>query len=725
MKQQPLFDKIDQRIALDKEDSDYAYLHALSFKLEYLTKVVTAGLIACVGDDADRHRYSLEHKLVRADSLGEWVDVLNTVLVGPPAQFLIPEARRLARDLTERVGPEDWRHSVVTALSLASTEIGMETQPGKRVSLRQFFDIGVQLRNRSRGHGATTIDQCGKACSNFATSLTTVAQSLKILCLPWVYLHRNYSLKYRVSPLLSDCSSFDYLKSTRDVLLPNGVFLSLNDQNEKARPLQVPLIFADSNLLDIFLPNGNHKAKTFQVISYVTNAVERRDGSAWSSPPARLPQSETEGGATLEPLGNTFANVPPRPFGYVPRTDLENHLREELLKSDRHPIISLTGPGGIGKTTIALAAIQGISELEPVPYQVILWISARDIDLLDSGPKPVSQRVFTQGDISRAAVDLLEPSESSLDDFNPDTFFQQCLARGAAGTTLFVLDNFETVRNPADVFSWIDTYISPPNKILITTRFRDFVGDYPIKIGGMSDEEANTLIDQHASRLNIEELLDTAYKKEILRESDGHPYVIKILLGEVTKQRKAAKPKRIIETADNLLTALFRRTYAALSPGGQRVFLLLCSWRVFVPEVAVEAVLLRPGTERFNVSEALEELHRLSLVDQIVSEEGVSTFVGVPLAAAIYGQRELEVSPFKVAVEEDRKLLMEFGAGKRDDTRRGVLPRVYNLITAVAKRASNSPKDLEEALPILEYLAARVPMAYPRLAELVMEVKEL
>ena len=329
-----------------------------------------------------------------------------------------------------------------------------------------------------------------KPCSNFATSLTTVAQNLKILCLPWVYLHRNYSLKYRLSPLLSDCSSFDYLKSTRDVRLPNGVFLSLNDQNDKARPLQVPLIFADSNLLDIFLPNGNHKANTFEVISYVTNAVERRDGSTWSSPPARLPQSETEGGATLEPLGNTFANVPPRPFGYVPRADLENHLREELLKSDRHPIISLTGPGGIGKTTIALAAIQGISKLEPVPYQVILWISARDIDLLDSGPKPVSQRVFTQGDISRAAVDLLEPSESSLDDFNPDTFFQQCLARGAAGTTLFVLDNFETVRNPADVFSWIDTYISHPNKILITTRFRDFVGDYPIEIAGMSDEEA-------------------------------------------------------------------------------------------------------------------------------------------------------------------------------------------------------------------------------------------
>ena len=527
-----------------------------------------------------------------------------------------------------------------------------------------------------------------------------------------------------MSPLLNDSSSFDYLKRTRDVQLPDGVFLSLYDQDDNAHPVHVPLIFSDPNVHDVVLPNGNYKASIFEGISYVTNAVERLDGSAWSNPPARLPQSETEGGAVLEPLGNTFANVPVRPLGYVPRVDLENRLREELLKSDRHPIISLTGPGGIGKTTIAIAAIQAISERKPAPYQVILWISARDIDLLDSGPKPVSQKVFTQRDISRAAVDLLEPSERSSNSFQPDDFFQQCLAQGAAGTTLFVLDNFETVQNPADVFSWLDTHIRSPNKVLITTRFRNFVGDYPIEISGMSDEEANTLIDQHASRLDIESLLSTEYKNKIFCESDGHPYVIKILLGQIAKEQKAVKLQRIVATADHLLSALFKRTFSALSPAGQRVFLLLCSWRVVVPEVAVEAVSLRPGTERFDVAGALEELGRFSLVDQTVSDEEGSTFVSVPLAAAMYGRSELEVSPFKVAVEEDRKVLMEFGPGKRADAHRGILPRIENLIKAVAARASNSPADLENTLPVLNYLAARVPMAYPRLAELVMEVND-
>ena len=66
MTQKRLFDSIDNRIALDKEDGDQAYFYALSLKLEYVTKIVTSGVIACMGEDVDRQRYSLEHKLVRA-----------------------------------------------------------------------------------------------------------------------------------------------------------------------------------------------------------------------------------------------------------------------------------------------------------------------------------------------------------------------------------------------------------------------------------------------------------------------------------------------------------------------------------------------------------------------------------------------------------------------------------------------------------------------------------
>ena len=714
MTEKRLFYGIDNRIALDKEDGNHAYFHALSLKLEYVTKIVTAGVVACIGEDVDRNRYSLEHKLVRANSIGEWVKALDTALVGPPAQFFDANARGLVRDLSERVGPKDWRYSAIIDLNQAAAAVGAEISIGGKVALRQFFDIGAKFRNRSRGHGAPTNDQCGQSCPRLADALDAVVRELRLFKCSWVYLHRNLSGKYRVSPLLNDASSFNHLKSVRDVRLSNGVFLYLD------RPVHVPLVFSDPDVLDIALPNGKHKGSTFEVLSYVTNEVTRQDSSVWLDPPASLPPSETEGHAVLEPLGHTFANVPPKSSNYIPRRDLEDRLQEELLKSDRHPIISLTGPGGIGKTSTTIAAIHSIAARDPAPYEVILWISARDIDLLESGPKPVSPRAITQRDISRAAVELLEPSERSSDGFQPDVFFQSCLAEGASGATLFVLDNFETVENPADVFKWVDTYIRPPNKVLITTRIRDFAGDYPITIGGMTDEQAESLIDQHAERLNVSALLDSDYKQTLIRETDGHPYVIKILLGQVSKERRAVTPRRVVASSHDLLRALFERTYGVLSPGPQRVFLLLCSWRVFVPEVAVEAVLLRPGAKRFDVTEALEELHRFSFVDQIISSDEKDAFVGVPLAAAMYGRRKLEVSPFKVAVEEDRKILMEFGAG--NDVEKGILPRIENLVRAVAIRASSSPKTLEERLPVLEYLATKAPKAYLRLADLVLEV---
>ena len=174
-----------------------------------------------------------------------------------------------------------------------------------------------------------------------------------------------------------------------------------------------------------------------------------------------------------------------------------------------------------------------------------------------------------------------------------------------------------------------------------------------------------------------------------------------------------------------MLRALFERTYNSISRGAQRVFLLLCSWRVSVPEVGVEAVLLRPGTTRFDVSGALEDLDRYSLVERVFGDDD-EAFVSVPLAAAEYGKRKLKVSEFKIEIEHDLKLLREFGVGRSgtlNDARYGVFPRIENLVRSIAKRLSDGEGRLDRELPVLEFLASRVPKAYLRLAELVVEIE--
>ena len=718
----PLFRPILDRVALEREDGDQAYFHALLFLLEYLTKLTTCGVLGCLGDDVDRRRYSLEHALVRGTSLGAWSSALTAALTGPPSELWRNGTNHVRRALTQRVSPDDWRHAAVTQLTAAATSIGVApaSLPG-RLPLRDFFTTAVALRNRSRGHGAPTIRQCASACADLHRACDAVVSNLPLFQLPWVHLHRNLSGKYRVTPLAADPAPYEYLKRESDVHLRDGVYLYLGT------PVRTPLVFTDPDLTDIALPNGRYKdgAQQFDTISYKTNKVTSADGSHWSLPPGRLPASQTEGRLELQAVGNAFTNTPRISSDYIRRTDLEKRLTAELLSGDRHPIISLTGPGGIGKTTLAIAAIDVLLQRNSTPYTVVMWISARDVDLLDSGPKAVTPRAVNQAAIARTAIRLLHQPSALKSIAEPEQYFQQCLTEGAAGNTLFVFDNFETMENPSDVFNWLDTFIRPPNKILITTRTRAFVGDYPIEIGGMPSKEARVLVEQHAKRLGVAQLLTPGYVDDLISQANGHPYVMKMFLGDVAKERKVVAPKRIVASKSGLLRALFERTFRSLTPAAQRVFFLLCSWRVSIPEIAMEAVSLRSGGDNYDVPGALDELDRYSLVDRVWNDRNEG-FVRVPLTAAEYGKSKLRVSPYRAAVEEDRKHLLEFGAGRpgsRDDADAGVYPRIENLVRAVARRASDDADALVRELPVLEFLANKVPQAYLRLAELVLEVE--
>lgn len=714
-----LFNRLLTRLALDKDDGDHAYFSSLTLMLEYLTRVITSAVVACLGDDSEQQRYSLEFKLVRANSIGDWVTCLHEALVGPPSQLVRDGAQQFLRELTQKVNGGDWRMQAVLAMKQAAAEVGVAASAiGQRVALRQLFDIWVALRNRSRGHGATTTDQCSASCEHLAAVCDLLRDNLTLFDTPWAYLHRNLSGKYRISPLVGASTCFNYLKTTTAVHLPNGVYMFING------PVHIPIIYSDPSIHDIFVPNGAHRRATFETLSYITNETVRQDASAWRHPPGRLPASETEGRQSLDVVGNTFSNVPRMPPGYIRRPGLQSQVMGELQTRDRHRIVSLTGPGGIGKTTISIASINELAARDDSPYGAILWISARDVDLLDSGPRRVSARAVTQRDIARAVVSLLEPSEAKQQGFDPIAYFQACLGDATDDdATLFVFDNFETVENPSDVYNWLETHIRLPNKILITTRVRSFRGDYHINIGGMTDDEANELIERHAARLGVGSLVSTEYRRSLIEESGGHPYVIKILLGDVAREGKRVTPKRVMASSGELLRALFERTYISLSPGAQRVFLLLCSWRVSVPEIGVEAVVLRPDSERFDVAGAFEELSRYSLIER-VGTDGDEAFVTVSLSAGEFGKRKLGVSPWRRAVEKDLLLLREFGVGRGrgGDGAHGVYPRIDNLVKSVAREASEDGQALDRAMPILEYLAARVPRAYARLAELVMEV---
>lgn len=597
-----IFKKMFARTEAAKEDSDTEYFLSLLYTGELLTKLVTLGILSGIQEDSGRSKYTQIYHLVRADGIGDWSRIIDEIITGPTSHLATLEMKKVSRDLVQKFSKHTWQYDCVALIHSCLVEIGeqMEELPVK-VQAKNWFQYFARLRNKTRGHGATRSQVHNLIATRLEKSLNLLTSNFTLFDYEWAFLFQNISGKYRVSSISSTSNGFNYLKTNegKKEHYDNGVYIYLN------RPVKIELVESDAYLTDYFLPNGNFTSKRFEILSYITGNKDTKENTRYIQPAGNLPASETEGSKALDVVGNCFTNLPKFQSLYVNRPDLEKHLHN-ILSDDRHPVITLVGRGGIGKTSLALYVLHELCKHEN--FQTVLWFSARDIDLLEEGAKSVKPDVIKIDDLAAAFSNLVQPNGYERRDFNHKEFVQKQLVRSEIGPLLVVLDNFETVENPEEMFTWLDTYVRLPNKILITSRFRDFKADYPISVGGLKREEFDSLVQKSSNYLSIADLLTQQFREDLYYETGGHPYVTKILLGEVAKEQKLGDIKRIVSENDDLLVALFERTFTIISPAAKRLFLTLCGWRSIVPAIGVEAILQARITEKFDAEEALEEL---------------------------------------------------------------------------------------------------------------------
>ncbi len=716
-----LTDRMWERLDITRGESETAVFYDLMFFGELMAKLTVLGLLSAVEPTRERHQYRLLYKLARANGIGDWAEVLQDLLDGPASGHQLPESESDRRDLTQKFAQSDasWQYEAVAALQRACTLIDPSRQGSRgKTALRVWFNDFAWLRNRTRGHGAPRTTTCQQLVPEIELSIRSITENMGLLQRDWAYLRRNLSGKYRVTKLAGDCVLFDRLKSDDSVMVDDGVYIAMGSELRR-----VQLIETDADLTDIYVANGGFKhgsqGAEYELLSYYTEATKLADATPYLLPPTELPPSETRRKPALELVGGSFTNAPAQNQDYVSRPELEKELLT-IIRDKRHPMVTLVGRGGIGKTSLAVNALVGLAGAGD--FFAIIWFSARDIDLLEQGAKLVSPDVLTKDDIASSFADLMVPDWRRRDGFDR----LACLARSLSGEEfpeeplLFVFDNFETVRDPAELYAFLDNCVRLPNKVLITSRFRDFRGDYPIPIQGMAREEFEILINSTAGRLGILDQLTPKYRDSLFTESDGHPYVGKMLLGEAARTGQTGSVERVMAAREDVLNALFERTFRSISAAAQRAFLTLCSWRSPVPRLALEAALLRPANERMDVGAALEVLLQSSMIEMVGTGEAEGEFVRVPLAAYVFGQKKLRVDPAKIAIEADAELLKMFGAAQKSEIGRGIGPRVRGMVRAIAaKRARDS--GVQDELEVVEYVAGRYPRAYVILADYYLE----
>lgn len=687
-----------------KEESDWAYCMGLMEFGEMILKSQVAGMLSAVKDSEERHRYSLEHKAVRASGIGEWVEILDNILIGQAATHLVDEFREVQVEFTKKSKKADWQYRVIDSAYSVLDCLGMNDQnrTGGN-SLRNWPLLFTTIRNKGRAHNFPQQQKIPEICVLLEHCFGEITgNSILFNCLEWAFLSRNISGKYNVKYLGKSEKSFDYLKSSNEYGISDGIYIYWD------KPRLVNLIRSSRGTSDYFFPNGGFTNTKYEIISYISNNVERGDATEFSDPPGRLPDSETVGRTQFDVVGSVFSNAPHSIPDYIRRPNLEKEVRDVLINIEQYPIVTLYGRGGIGKTSTALQLARDISELDR--YEYIVWFSARDIDLQLSGPKQVNPQILTNEDVAKYYYQLMYEDDISLPGKVPlrEKMEMFCYVLSeASDPTLFIFDNFETVSSTLDIYKWLDTHVRLPNKILITTRHKEFRGDFAIRVEGMERDEFFELVRKTTAKLGVSSLINDKYRDELFDETGGHPYVAKILLGEAAKSKKIEKVPRIVASADEILNALFERTYSRLAPAAQRCFLTVCGWKSLVPVVALEAVLLYSSDERVDVPGAVEDLANHSFVEIEESLIDGMEYVNVPLVASQFGQRKLKVSPISTKIRADTQLLQRFGATQETDLKHGIGRNIENMMRFFAREIERDEQKYEQYEPLMHYLSEK------------------
>lgn len=217
-----------------------------------------------------------------------------------------------------------------------------------------------------------------------------------------------------------------------------------------------------------------------------------------------------------------------------------------------------------------------------------------------------------------------------------------------------------------------------------------------------------------AEELGIEGLLNRELIERIYDQTGGHPYVMRVVIGEMAKEAKYTPPTQVLGKRSDIVDAVFERSFNKLSDAGRSVFLTVANWKSDVPDLGLLVVL---GTRGVEVQEGIDECRRLSLIFCNEMAGGLTCY-STPHLARAFAHKKLQGDPDRLVIQEDLVTLQKFGTTSKSTLHETTQEQlIESFVGSCFREIGRSQQAIQRADRLLEALANLWSSGWLRLAD--------
>lgn len=306
------------------------------------------------------------------------------------------------------------------------------------------------------------------------------------------------------------------------------------------------------------------------------------------------------------------------------RTGLIGRSREiELVIKDilngRHNTIALVGPGGVGKTSLAIEVARRLSDKTLAKNKItgLLFVTVKKEYLTSDGLVIDQSKDLTVTSLEKIFIDSISELYS-LTDFTLEDI-QNLLSDD---NILVVLDNMEDVLiDGVDKFEALLDNLPAHWKVLITSRIT-VDGAKNIPISGLSTGAQEDLARKYYSQV-VGRDIDKDISKVVIQACAGNPLALKLIIDRLGLGCEISLAKADVQK--DVLEFSFRSLISTLSEIQQ--IILECIF--VVGSASRQRIKELTNIEPDLLSENISRLFKTALVDRL-DQEGVEVFVISP-----------------------------------------------------------------------------------------------